>query len=71
MSGEDGRRVQKECEDCMRWLDGNLMAEKEEYEYKLKEMTRICSPAMTRLHRGGRGESDRQNDDGPTIEEVD
>lgn len=55
----------------MRWLDGNLMAEKEEYEYKLKEMTRICSPAMTRLHRGGRGESDRQNDDGPTIEEVD
>ncbi|KAJ8915041.1 hypothetical protein NQ315_016016, partial [Exocentrus adspersus] len=68
LSSEDKRKVQKECDNCIKWLDSNQMAEKDEFEYKLKEITRTCSPIMTKLHRGG---NDKSGDDGPTIEEVD
>lgn len=69
INDSDKRRVQKECDNCIKWLDSNQMAEKDEYEYRLKELQNICSPIMTKLHRGGRGASGEQ--DGPTIEEVD
>lgn len=69
INDSDKRRVQKECDNCIKWLDSNQMAEKDEYEYRLKELQNICSPIMTKLHRGGRGASGEQ--EGPTIEEVD
>ncbi|XP_066261421.1 heat shock protein 68-like [Euwallacea similis] len=65
----DKRKVQKECDSCISWLDTNEMAEKDEYEYRLKELQKICNPIMTELHKGGRGADKEQ--DGPTIEEVD
>ncbi|XP_066137479.1 heat shock protein 68-like [Euwallacea fornicatus] len=69
LSDSDKRKVQKECESCINWLDTNQMAERDEYEYRLKELQKICSPIMTELHKGGRGAGNDQ--DGPTIEEVD
>lgn len=69
LSDSEKRKIQKDCENCIKWLDNNQMAEKDEYEYRLKEMQKICSPYMTKLHRGGKGASGEQ--DGPTIEEVD
>lgn len=68
LSSEDKKKVQKECDNCIKWLDSNQSAEKDEYEYKLKEMTRTCGSIMTKLHRGG---GQKSGDDGPTIEEVD
>ncbi|NP_001164098.1 heat shock protein TC005094 [Tribolium castaneum] len=70
LSAEDKKKALKECEACIKWLDSNQMAEKEEFEYKLKDLTKICSPIMTKLHRGG-GSSGGGGNDGPTIEEVD
>ncbi|KAG5898441.1 hypothetical protein JTB14_036523 [Gonioctena quinquepunctata] len=71
LSSEDRRRVQNECDNCVRWLDNNLTAEKDELEYKLKDMTRVCGPIMTKLHRAGGHRSGDEQDDGPIIEEVD
>ncbi|CAH1098492.1 unnamed protein product [Psylliodes chrysocephalus] len=75
LSADDKRKVQNECDNCMRWLDNNFSAEKDEYEYKFKEIQKICSPIMTKLHRGGGGaggyNSTSGDQDGPTIEEVD
>ncbi|XP_028150686.1 heat shock protein 68-like [Diabrotica virgifera virgifera] len=76
LSSEDKRKAQNECENCMRWLDNNFTAEKDEYDYKLKEVTRVCGPIMTKLHRGGQNGHSNNNSsggdqDGPTIEEVD
>ncbi|XP_049817362.1 major heat shock 70 kDa protein Ab-like [Aethina tumida] len=71
LSADDKNKVQKACENCIKWLDSNQTAEKDEFEYKLKELTKICSPIMTKLHRGdGRGGTQGAQD-GPTIEEVD
>ncbi|KAK9883618.1 hypothetical protein WA026_001791 [Henosepilachna vigintioctopunctata] len=74
LNDSEKRRVTRECDECMKWLDKNQLGEKEEFEHKLNELTKICSPIMTKLHRGtageGGGESSRRRN-GPTIEEVD
>ncbi|XP_056639879.1 heat shock protein 68-like [Diorhabda sublineata] len=73
LSDEEKGKVRNECDNCVRWLDGNQMAEKDEYEFKLKELTRVCGPFMTKLHRGNSGNygTSSGDQDGPTIEEVD
>ncbi|XP_044758716.1 heat shock protein 68-like [Coccinella septempunctata] len=74
MSDSDKKKVMRECEDCIKWLDKNQLAEKDEFEHKLKELTKICSPIMTKLHKGssGHGAGERnKGGNGPTIEEVD
>lgn len=75
MSESDKKKVTRECEECIKWLDKNQLADKEEFEHKLKEVTKICSPIMTKLHKGssghGSGERGSKGGNGPTIEEVD
>ncbi|XP_015122359.1 major heat shock 70 kDa protein Ab [Diachasma alloeum] len=75
----DKDRVLQLCEETVRWLDNNTLAEKEEYNDKLQEMQRQCSPIMTKIHQGagggqpGAGAQFPQGGDhsGPTVEEVD
>lgn len=67
LSQGDKNTVLKECDNCVKWLDSNQTAEKDEFEYKMKELQRICAPIMTKLHKGGGSGAQ----DGPTIEEVD
>lgn len=54
-------------------MDQNTLAEKDEFEHKMKEVTNICSPIMTKLHgcgsNGNHGDQPGRN--GPTVEEVD
>lgn len=68
LSDGDKKKVLNECESCIKWLDSNQMADKEEFDYKLKDVSKICTPIMTKLHRGDGGGG---SNDGPTIEEVD
>lgn len=49
----------------MSWLDANTLAEKEEYEHHLKELQKVCSPIMIKLHQGG-----AQGKEGPKVEEA-
>ncbi|XP_050518885.1 heat shock protein 68-like [Diabrotica virgifera virgifera] len=53
LSAEDKATVERECDSCLKWLDRNTLADKEEYEDKQKELTRICSPIMSKLHQSG------------------
>ncbi|ENN70597.1 hypothetical protein YQE_12772, partial [Dendroctonus ponderosae] len=69
LTESEKRKVQKECDNCVQWLDNNQLAEKEEYEDRLRAVENLCSPIMAKLHRGSKGPSGEQ--DGPTIEEVD
>nr|QHG11568.1 HSP70-1 [Choristoneura fumiferana] len=65
----DVAKVRRKCEETISWLDSNSLAEKDEYEDKLKDLTSICAPLMTKLH-GSRAKS-HGGSDGPVIEEVD
>lgn len=59
----------------MAWLDSNTLADKEEFEHHLKELQKVCSPIMAKMHgqQSGQGESQggHTGGKGPTVEEVD
>ncbi|XP_015512070.1 major heat shock 70 kDa protein Ab-like [Neodiprion virginianus] len=63
------------CEETIRWLDSNTLADKEEYQHKLETVQRQCQPIMTKLHQGGGGQGSGSQTgngySGPTVEEVD
>ena len=68
--------MRSKCDSALQWLDRNSLAEKEELEHKLKEVQQVCSPIMTKIHRGT-GESScgqqarcQPGGSGPTVEEV-
>lgn len=66
----DKQTVISKCEEALKWLDGNSLAEKDEFEHKLKELQGICSPIMTKIHSGG-AQSSSSSGSGPKVEEVD
>ncbi|XP_047511592.1 heat shock protein 68-like [Pieris napi] len=63
-----GRKV---CEEALAWLDKNSLAEKDEFENKLQEVTAVCGPLMKKLHGAGVKSTNSGGKDGPVIEEVD
>ena len=75
LSNEDKEAAKKKCEDTLSWLDTNSLAEKEEFEDKLQEVQKFCSPLMAKLHGQGQappgGAQSSQQGSGPTVEEVD
>nr|ADV58255.1 heat shock protein 70 [Plutella xylostella] len=53
LGDDDKGTARRECEEALKWLDNNNLADQEEYEHRLKELQRVCSPIMTRMHGGG------------------
>ncbi|KAJ8894688.1 hypothetical protein PR048_007353 [Dryococelus australis] len=69
LTAEEKKTVQERCSATLSWLDANTLAEKEEYEDKLKDLQKDVGPIMLKLHQGhqqGQGAAK-----GPTVEEVD
>uniref|UniRef100_T1PD55 Hsp70 protein n=1 Tax=Musca domestica TaxID=7370 RepID=T1PD55_MUSDO len=85
VSDSDRQMIMQKCNETISWLDGNQTAEKDEYEYKQKELEKICNPIITRLYQGGAAPPPNAGgmpggagagpapggSTGPTIEEVD
>ncbi|KAF5301564.1 hypothetical protein FQR65_LT08869 [Abscondita terminalis] len=71
LSESDKKLVQDKCSDVLRWLDGNQLAEKEEFDDKLKSLQKDCSPIMMKLHQGQGQNQGQGGNGGPTLEEVD
>ncbi|XP_018451125.1 heat shock 70 kDa protein 5 [Raphanus sativus] len=82
---EDKQKIEKAIDETIEWIEGNQLAEVDEFEYKLKELEGICSPIISKMYQGGGGAgvpSDGVPGDGgsggsgsggagPKIEEVD
>ncbi|KAK3877096.1 hypothetical protein Pcinc_018168 [Petrolisthes cinctipes] len=81
VSDEEKTKIMDTCNEAIKWLDSNQLAEKEEYEHKQKEVEQVCSPIITKLYGAGGGvpngsagsasNAGEQPSKGPTIEEVD
>ncbi|KAK0062139.1 heat shock protein 70 A1 [Biomphalaria pfeifferi] len=73
LTTSDKETVLSACETTLKWLESNSLAEKEEYEDKLKEIQKISSSVMSKLYsQGHSGPSPSgQRHNGPTVEEVD
>lgn len=72
----DKDKINSKCEETLKWLEDNTLAEKDEFDYKMKELQSAVSPIMTKLHGGGHGASGGQSSGGggsggPHVEEVD
>jgi L1 cell adhesion molecule like protein len=83
ISADDKAKITQTIEGALKWMETNQLAEKEEFEHKLKEVEKTCSPIMTKLYggdagagpggmpHGGAGGPGKPGAKGPTIEEVD
>nr|AXR98608.1 heat shock protein 70 kDa A2 [Haliotis fulgens] len=71
MEDVDKQTISKACEETLRWLDNNSLAEKEEFEQQYKELERLCSPVMSKLHSQGRPQQQGGSGRGPSVEEMD
>ena len=74
LESTDRETVNSICDESLKWLDNNSLAGKEEFEHKLEEVQKKCSPIMVKLHGGQQGPNmgaTAGNGSGPTVEEVD
>ncbi len=69
ISSSDKSTVEEACNKELKWLDANQMGENDEFDFHYNELSRKCSPIMTKLYRGN--SSARESRSGPTVEEVD
>lgn len=53
ISAEDKATIEKAIEETISWLDGNQLAEKDEFEDKMKELEGICNPIIQKLYAAG------------------
>ncbi|CAG2184951.1 HSPA1s [Mytilus edulis] len=75
LSTQDKDDLGKACEESLKWLDNNSLAEKEEYDDKMKELQTVFFTVMSKLHGGAQnGQSNstggHSSSNGPTVEEV-
>ncbi|CAF2479241.1 unnamed protein product [Rotaria sp. Silwood2] len=82
ISSDDKAKITETIEAALKWMETNQLAEKEEFEHKLKEVEKTCSPIMSKLYGGEGGAhaggmpsgahgGSKSGGKGPTIEEVD
>ena len=78
----DKTTITDKCNEIIKWLDANQLADKEEFEHKQKEIEKVCNPIVTKLYQGAGGAPPGAGpaagapgaggaSSGPTIEEVD
>ena len=67
----DLETVKSKTQEIIAWLDGNSLAEKEEYDEKEKDLQRMCSPIMEKLQGQQQQQQSYSSSNGPTVEEVD
>ncbi|XP_052687671.1 heat shock protein 68-like [Crassostrea angulata] len=73
LQSEDKETISRVCSETVSWLDNNALAEVDEYEFKLKEVQKVCSPIMAKLHQNGStgNQGPASSSQGPTVEEMD
>nr|AGL51120.1 heat shock protein 70 [Chrysomya megacephala] len=55
ISESDRNTILEKCNETIKWLDANQLAEKEEYEHRQKELEGVCNPIITKLYQGAGG----------------
>jgi len=51
LSDEERKTILDKCEEIIHWLDANQLAEKDEFEHKLKEAEKVCNPIITKMYQ--------------------
>lgn len=51
----DKAKIVAKVDETIKWLEGNLAAEKDEFEEKKKELEAVCNPIMMKFYQGAGG----------------
>merc|ERR1712014_440025 len=51
----DKETITKKCDEIIKWLDANQLAEVEEFQDKQKEVEGVCNPIITKLYQQAGG----------------
>ena len=70
LSESDRNMISSKCEEALKWLDENQLAEKGEFEYHQKDVENVCRPVIAKLY-GGTTSQQNTTSNGPPVEEVD
>jgi len=55
ISEYDMKTIMDKCDEAIKWLDANQLAEVEEFNDKQKEVEGVCNPIITKLYQGAGG----------------
>merc|ERR1739838_19880 len=55
ISEDDMKKINDKCDEAIKWLDANQLAEVEEFNDKQKEVEGVCNPIVTKLYQGAGG----------------
>merc|ERR1712106_349204 len=58
ISDDDRKTIGDKCDEAIKWLDANQLAEVEEFNDKQKELEGVCNPIITKLYQGAGGMPD-------------
>merc|ERR1719223_2530575 len=60
ISVDEKKLIADKCDEAIKWLDANQLAEVEEFQEKQKEVEGVCNPIITKLYAsaGGQGMPD-------------
>merc|ERR1712047_152451 len=57
ISDDDRKAINDKCDEAIKWLDANQLAEVEEFNEKQKEVEAVCNPIITKLYGAAGGAS--------------
>jgi len=67
LPAEDKKKIEDAIDQAINWLDGNQLAETDEFEDKMKELESICNPIIAKMYQGAGGDmGGAMDEDGPT-----
>ena len=52
---DEKKKIIDKCDDAIKWLDANQLAEVEEFQEKQKEVEAVCDPIITKLYQSAGG----------------
>merc|ERR1712025_1338851 len=55
ISEDDKKKITDKCDDAIKWLDANHLAEIDEFKDKQKEVEGVCNPIITKLYQDAGG----------------
>ena len=55
IDADDKAKINTAVDEAISWLDGNQMAEIDEFEDKLKELEGLCNPIISKMYQGAGG----------------
>merc|ERR1711881_539369 len=56
ISEDDKKAILDKCDETIKWLDANQLAEVEEFNDKQKEVEGICNPIITKMYAAAGGD---------------